>query len=435
MANKKLTIEEKLKKQDYKQANRFLWWFFNKIIIKLFMQPKFHPHYNIIDDINKEEGPCFVVYNHSSRSDYIWLTQACYPRRMNFVTGYNEFFRKKFKLIFKIIHQIPKKNFTTDLICMKGMKQIIKDNGIVCFSPEGMSSIVGHNQPVVNGTGKLFKHYNIPVYCMKIHGGYLTNNKVDLSDREGEVHVDFYKLFDKEDFEKNTPEELDLKLDEALWNDDYEWGQKNHIKFNAHGNICSHLHDICYRCPKCHSEFNMIGEKDYIKCNACGNTVHMNDYYEFVTEGDNVMPYESPSKWVDDERRQVIKEIREDENYAFEEEVYLGELPKYKYLKDPATTIRCGEGKIRIDHEGYHFRGTRNGEEFNFDLSYNTLFTLVVVTDCTFYGLYVNSEYLDIVPKRPTVGKQLLITEEMHRLHVNKWKNFPWMSHLYESEK
>ena|GEM_PF-5148823 len=29
-------------------------------------------------------------------------------------------------------------------------------------------------------------------------------------------------------------------------------------------------------------------------------------------------------------------------------------------------------------------------------------------------------------------GKVILLTEEMHRLHVNTWKNFPWYSRMYE---
>ncbi|MBO4366774.1 MAG: hypothetical protein J5843_03850, partial [Clostridia bacterium] len=31
-------------------------------------------------------------------------------------------------------------------------------------------------------------------------------------------------------------------------------------------------------------------------------------------------------------------------------------------------------------------------------------------------------------------GYALLITEEMHRLHANIWKNFPWNDWMYEPE-
>ena len=48
------------------------------------------------------------------------------------------------------------------------------------------------------------------------------------------------------------------------------------------------------------------------------------------------------------------------------------------------------------------------------------------------FALFVGGEFYEFMPDRRTVGKMLLITEEMHRLHVNLWKNFPWNDGLYE---
>ena len=50
-----------------------------------------------------------------------------------------------------------------------------------------------------------------------------------------------------------------------------------------------------------------------------------------------------------------------------------------------------------------------------------------MVTDVTFFAIYYQGKYYDIFPKEPVVGKVLLTVEEMHRMHVNAWKNFPWM--------
>ncbi len=38
----------------------------------------------------------------------------------------------------------------------------------------------------------------------------------------------------------------------------------------------------------------------------------------------------------------------------------------------------------------------------------------------------------DFTPKRHIVGKLILVTEEMHRLHFNTWKNFPWNDWMYK---
>lgn len=423
---KKETLQEKLARRKYKKPNKLIYSLLSNVVIKGFLHKKYNPHYKIIDDINKCEGPCFLIYNHQSRIDYVWINQATYPRPLNFLVGYNEFFRSHLQFIFKLMNTIPKKNFNSDVAAIRGMNSIIKKGGVVCFSPEGMSSITGHSQPVACGTGKLLKHYKIPVYVLKMKGAFLTNTKVCLDERKGRIDVELSKLFTPEQLEKMTPQEIEDQCNLALWHDDYEWNKKERIKYETHGRICTDLHDLCYRCPKCGSEFNMIGEKDYIKCNVCGNGAHMNDYYDFLPFDKTCKIPMSPSKWVDEERKIVYQEIKNNPNYEFVEKVKIGTLPEYKFLKNYATSELCGEGVIRINHEGFFYKGTRYGEPFEFKIPYNLLPTLGMVTDVSFFALYYDGKYYDIFPERRSVGKILLLVEEMHRLHVNAWKNFPW---------
>ena len=105
----KETLQEKLARRKYKIPNKFVYCTLNKLIINPFLAPKFHPTYHIIDNINDYKGPCFLIYNHQSRMDYIYIAQATYPRPLNFVVGYNEFFRSHLQFIFKLIHNIPEK--------------------------------------------------------------------------------------------------------------------------------------------------------------------------------------------------------------------------------------------------------------------------------------------------------------------------------------
>lgn len=426
MGKEKLTLQEKLARRNFKIPNKFVYKALSTCVIKWFLQPKYNPTYNIIDNINDCDGPCFLIYNHQSRIDYVWINQATYPRPLNFVVGYNEFFRSHLQFIFKLMNTIPKKNFNSDVVSIRGMNKIIKAGGVVCFSPEGMSSITGHNQPVALGTGKLLKHYKIPVYCLKMKGAFLTNHKVCLDERKGRVDTTLYKLFTPEQLETMTPDEIERKIDEVLWHDDYEWNKVERIKYNTHGTPCTHLHDLCYRCPRCGKEFDMIGEKDYIKCNSCGNGAHMNDYYDFIPFDESCVIPVSPSKWVDEERKVVYKQIQ-DPNFEFSFDVKIGTLPEHKFLKDYKTSELCGEGRVTINHEGFFYNGSKDGKEFNFKIDYKFLPTLGMVTDVTFFALYYQGKYYDVFPKEPVVGKVLLTVEEMHRMHVNAWKNFPWM--------
>ena len=90
---------------------------------------------------------------------------------------------------------------------------------------------------------------------------------------------------------------------------------------------------------------------------------------------------------------------------------------------------------LTIDHSGMHFDGTKQGEAWHFDLPYSVLYSLPIVTDTSYFSLYIDREYYDFFPERQSVGKMLVLTEEMHRLHENLWKNFKWYDYMYEDKK
>ena len=95
-----------------------------------------------------------------------------------------------------------------------------------------------------------------------------------------------------------------------------------------------------------------------------------------------------------------------------------------------------GDGKVIIDHNGLHYRGTRNNEPYSFDIDYKHIYTFNVPIDLSRITVYVDGEYTEFAPLvRAHAVKALLLVEEMHRLHVNAWKNFPWFDYMYEPYK
>lgn len=430
----KKTLPQYWATKNYKIPNKAVWWFLRKFVAPFVMRSYGKQHLTIKDNINKYPGGKFIIYNHQSRFDWINIVELCGNEPVNFVIGYNEFFRSHFKLIFKLIQAIPKKNFTTDIPSIKAMTKIINSGGIVCFSPEGMSSITGHNQPIVPGTGKFLKHFGVPIYMMKSQGAYLVNHKVCLDNRKGNMDAELSCLISPEQLKKLSAEDIDAIINKALWQDDYEWNKtkKNHYKHME--NATSHYEDLAYMCPKCGKEFGIKTHGNQIYCEHCGNSATLDDTYEFHLEKGAVIP-ESLSKWVDWERSVEYQRIKNDSNYEFVIDCSLGKLPEYKYLKHHKTSIPCGKGKVTINHSGFHFAGEKDGEPFNFDLTYDKFWTLVIVTDCTFTGIYVDGQYYDLVPDKPVIGKMLLMVEEFSRFHYNVWPNFPWMEHIYKVNK
>lgn len=430
---KKKDLRGELAHRKFKQTNKFFYWIYYTVMHGI-VGKKYNPHYEIIDDIKECKTGCFLIWNHLSRLDHINAMSVAYPKRINIICGYNEFFRSHLAWAFKHNNVLPKKNFTNDLQTIKAVTKIMRLNGIVAFAPEGLSSNFGFNQPIVNGTAHLFKHFKVPVYFMELRGQYLTNHKTSLDERYGETYAKLSLMFSPEDIESLSEQEIEDKINLAFKHDEYEWQKEKHIKWETHDMTCTNLDCMCYKCPKCGSEMEMNAEKNHIECKKCGNGAVLDEYYDFKPYEGSIIP-ESPSKWVIWERQEVIKEIRENPDYKFVEHVHIGTIPNDHLVKDHKTSEVCGEGTLTIDHKGMHFDGVKDNEPYHFFINYKMLYTLITTLDLTYVNLYVNGEYHDIFPDTRCGGKIVLLVEEMHRLHVNSWKNFPWFDCLYEPYK
>jgi len=428
----KKTISEQLKARKYTIPS-FLEWKAYAFLARLpFFGPKYHVHEEIIDDPNECKGPCFIIWNHQSRRDYLFLKNIVAPKKFNMVAGSSEFYRKKFSWLFKRAHVLPKRNFVSDPTGLRAMTTIIKQGGCVAFSPEGSSSVYGCQQPIVPGTGRFLQFFRVPVYFMHLEGAYLTSHKVCIDDRVGKINASIRLLFSPEDLKKMTPKEIDDKINEVMWHDDYEWNKTARVKFKTKKNACNRLDDLIYKCPKCGKEFSIVAKGDKIYCTECGSGGSLDDYYDFHKLTDDSKLPVSPSAWMAWQRIQIINEIRKDPNYNFEVHCKMGELPKYKLIKDNnKISLPCGEGTLSFDHEGIHFKGIKHGEPFEFNLSYEVYYTILIENECDIISFYVGEDYYDFKPDTKCVGKMLLIVEEMHRLHVNNWKNYPWNAYMY----
>ena len=426
----KLTIAKKLSKRKYQPAHRIVTDIYKLLMVDI-VGHKYKPQFHIIDDVNDCDGPCFVIFNHLSRIDHLYVMGSCYPRITNMMAAYNEFFRTKFSFLFKLNKVIPKKNYSADKLSIRAVGEVIRKGGCVTFAPEGLASDYGGNKPIVPGTSKMFKHFKVPVYLCYLEGQYLQNTKVCMDQRIGETHATMSLLFSKDDVARLSVEEMDDIINEKFRRNEYAWNLERKIKWKTKGRICHRLEDFCYKCPKCGQEFTMKGEGDKIECSNCGNGATMDDYYVFHPYENAVIPA-SPFEWVENERMDIIKEIRENPDYYFEDECKFGVLDEYKLIGNNKTSLIVGEGKLRIDHKGVHYIGKKNGEDYEFTVDYKTIYTVFTPNDATYFSFYNKGEYCEIIPKHQTVGKYTLLIEEMHRYHVNFYKNFKWNDYMYE---
>ncbi len=327
---------------------------------------------------------------------------------------------------------MPKKQYINDLVSTKAILSIINQGGSVSFAPEGLASNDGMNKPIVPHTGNLLKKIGIPVYFVELRGQYLQNTKHCLDERYGETYAKISLMFSPEDLKTLSGDEIDVKINEAFRHDEYEWQKQKHIKWTTNGRMCHRLEDILYKCPKCGVEFEMEGKENQLICKACGNGLTMDEYYDFHKLNDDCVIYETPSKWVNQERISIIREIRQNPEYSFTENVEIGVLPNDHFVKDHKTSEKVAKGILTIDHDGMRFKG-ENTSDYDFSLSYKDLYTIITEIDSSYFNLYVNGEYHDVFPERKSTIKISMLVEEMHRLHVNTYKNFPWNDYMYEN--
>ncbi|MBQ3166562.1 MAG: hypothetical protein IJC01_04405, partial [Clostridia bacterium] len=102
----KLPISKKLAKRKYRPAPRFIAALYKFLMVDVIGR-KYKAKFHIIDSVKDCDGPCFVIFNHLSRIDHMYVCGATYPRVTNMIAGYNEFYRTKFSFIFGLNKVIP----------------------------------------------------------------------------------------------------------------------------------------------------------------------------------------------------------------------------------------------------------------------------------------------------------------------------------------
>jgi 1-acyl-sn-glycerol-3-phosphate acyltransferase len=417
------TLQQKLTRRKIHKPNYLVYRILAFVVIRLMLEKKYNVTYTYKVNPRDYKAPFIVVGNHASRLDYIFSSLAFLPHTLNYVAGYNEFFRSHLAFIFRLMQAIPKKNFVNDLYAIREIRRVIGEKGNVILFPEGMSSISGANQPCAIASGKLLKHFGLPVLRIGIAGGYLTSPKYCLDERPGRVDVEVDLLFTPEQLAALSEKEIQARLDEAIRHDDYEWNKTARVRFDGKGQMAKNLQDMLYWCPRCGAEFAMKGEGDRIVCAECGNGAELNEYYDLTPLDETCVIPETPRVWWD-LQRECARKLVAGETFVLREKVRLGTLPAYESLKDQKTSEITGEGELTLDRAGLRFNGVRDGKPFSFAVDAKNLPTYGMCTDMTRFYTFVNGEFLEFFPEGETVAKWLLATEENHRRAGGLWKDF-----------
>lgn len=311
---------------------------------------------NIKAKPNKElkniEGPLLIIGNHPSYIDPIVAMRLTKGTKVNFVAGEFLFRNKVWGYLFRKAGMIPKRQFATDALAVKGMMRVMKRKGVLAIFPEATRFVDGKSITFDEGVARMAQKSGCCMYFIKSRGAYTTYPRwTESFVRIGEIHGEFGRFVSKEEIQAMTVEEIhQMMLKELDYNEnDY---LREHQPKHRNRKMAAGLQNVAYACMRCNEEFSMrFKGSNYIECEKCGNKVKMlpSGLLAGMTPEDvTVDDLHKYTTW----EKEITSKQMEDPNFKLEF--------KCKLLKpfDPINFAHCGDGTVTVTSEKVIYRGT-----------------------------------------------------------------------------
>lgn len=318
----------------------------------------FHRHIRR-NEIRGKKGPFLVIANHECALDFVNLIGLT-GTPMNFVVGYCIYSQLPFRGLVNRLGVIPKQQFQTKLSDLRTMKNVISEGRPLVLYPAGIMCEDGLTTPIPQATAKFVKWLGVDVYAARSTGSYLVMPKWAKGLRPGRTEIDVYKLIDKEQLATMTEPEVQDSIESALLFDAYREQEAEGRPNRRFGNI-EGLEYVLYQCPHCGACGTVIGQKDTLRCTACGFT-ERSDKNAILHKTDgpgDELPY--VSDWSTLIRERTRREILGGTLTELEARTSVSEL-------DPRRRkfVSAGEGTLLFTRGKCRFTGVLHGEPADF---------------------------------------------------------------------
>ncbi|MBO4669435.1 MAG: 1-acyl-sn-glycerol-3-phosphate acyltransferase [Lachnospiraceae bacterium] len=360
------------------------------------------------------EPPYLMLCNHNSFLDFKVLTKAIFPRRANYVVAIDGFIGRE-KLL-RNVGCICKRKFTSDIILVKQLKQVLKNGDIAVIYPEARYSLCGTTAILPESLGKLCKVMKVPVVTFICHGNHVTSPFWNLHDRGIKpTEAEMTLLYTPEELAEASVEEINKKLVEAFQYDDYKWQKERGLK-TKYEKRAEGLSKVLYQCPACRTEFRMETEGTKLRCAACKKTWVLSELNELSAESGETEFSHIPD-WYEWERANVRAEVEAGTYTSGELDVHVDSLPNAKGY------VRLGNGKMVHDEKGFRVWGTDDqGMAFAMEIPAATQYSVHIeyeylgkYGDCVDLNTLQDTWYVYPHGQDFAVTKMALATEEIYQ--------------------
>ena len=275
----------------------------------------------------------------------------------------------------------------------KNCIRVIKEGRILAMMPEARLSTAGEFEDIQPGTFNFLKKMNVPVYISKIGGDYLAKPKWGKGMRRGAlVEAELYQLFTKEDMETLSVEEIEKKVTDALYYDEFKWLKEHpEVKYKS-SKIAEGLENILSLCPECGGKYTLRTKKNRISCECCGLSATVDNRYAFGSD----FRFENFKEWYNFQVEKYKEVLESDPDFKLTSKVTLKHSSK-----DGKTILRyAGQGECILDRTGLLYRGTEDGEEITKHFPIDKIYRLLFGAGENF-EVYEGKEIYYFVPEIP----------------------------------
>ncbi|MBE5738947.1 MAG: hypothetical protein E7354_04395 [Clostridiales bacterium] len=304
------------------------------------------------NNVGKLSKPCIVLSNHGSFFDFVYSGKLLYKEQPHFIVARMYFHHKWLRFILERTGAFPKSMYSTDIDNVKNCLKVMSGGGVLAMMPEARLSTIGRFEDIQDATYKFIQKVNVPVYTIKINGGYLAKPKWGNKIRKGAVvEAELNQLFGDGESQTISLAEVKARVDEALTFNEWEW-LDNHpeIRYKTK-TIAEGLENVLIVCPKCGSKYSLTTSRNHIACEHCDLSVDMDNRYAL-----HGVEFKNIAEWYDWQCDVFRKELKK-KKFALESEVELRHLSE----NGKRCTRYAGKGVCTLDREGLKYVGTQDG--------------------------------------------------------------------------
>ncbi len=330
----------------------------------------------------KDEGvdldrPFVMLCNHISDIDHMAAILGVYPARVNFVVSSYFFGKLLMASGLRLLGAIPKLQFQPDVMAVKKMLSVVRNEGAVAIYPEGQVGIDGITGYIHPAIAKLVKALDTDVILGMIGGSYMVKPKWAKYQRKGPIEFRTRMLLSRQELHTLTEEQVYEQICEALRHDDPTWAQQKGYTYKSPA-LAEGLESVLYLCPKCREEFTIKTAGDRFFCESCGNSGLMDAQNRLLPETKQSVVFSTVAQWKL-WQKELLAERLKDDNFELVSQVSL-EMPKD--IKSPYEVV--GSGALSADKECITYIGTLRDEDVELHFPWKLLTALPFVCGVNF---------------------------------------------------